>query len=64
MLDLKTDKLCDSWKEDEGKTFHVLQVLGVNEDLWDRLPGLGSETCTISMCFCIILVIIYATWQS
>ena len=44
MLDLKTDKLYDSEKEDEGKTFHVLQVLLMNEDLWDRLRGLGSET--------------------
>ena len=27
------DKLYDSGKEDEGKTFHVLQVLGMNEDI-------------------------------
>ena len=44
MLGLKTDWLCDSGKEDEGKTFHVLLVLGMNEDLWDRVRGLGSET--------------------
>ena len=37
MLDLNTDKLYDSGKEDEGKTFHVLQVLGMNKDLWDRV---------------------------
>ena len=44
MLDLKTNKFYDSGKEDEGKTFHVLQVLGMNEDLWDKVCGLGSET--------------------
>ena len=44
MLDLKTDKLCHSGKEDEGKMLHVLQVLGMNEDLWDRVRGLCSET--------------------
>ena len=32
MLDLKTDKLYDSEKEDECKAFHVLQVLGMNGD--------------------------------
>ena len=32
MLDLKTDKLQDSRMEVEGKMFHVLQVLGMNED--------------------------------
>ena len=26
------------------KMLHVLQVLGVNEDLWDGVCGLGSET--------------------
>ena len=44
MLDLKTDKLYDSGKEDEGKTSHVLQVLGMNEDLWAKVRGLDSET--------------------
>ena len=33
ILDLKTDKLYDSEKEDESKTFYVLQVLGMKEDL-------------------------------
>ena len=42
MLDLKTDELYDSGKEDEGKTFHVLQLLGMNEDLWDKVRGLGT----------------------
>ena len=44
MLDLNTDKLYDSGKEDEDKTPHILQALGMNEDLWDRVRGLGSET--------------------
>ena len=44
MLDLKTDKLHDSRKGDEGKMFHVLQGLGMNEDLWDKVHGLGSKT--------------------
>ena len=43
MLDLRTGTLYDSGKEDEGKMFHVLQVLGML-DLWDRVQGLGSET--------------------
>ena len=30
-------------KEEEGKIFHALHVLGMN-DLWDRVDGLGSET--------------------
>ena len=39
MLDLKTDRLNDSGKEDEGKTFHVLQVLGMN----DYTPGNDAD---------------------
>ena len=31
-------------KQDEGKTFHKLHVLGMNDDLWDKVRGLGSET--------------------
>ena len=27
-----------------GKTFHKLHVLGMDDDLWDRVRGLGSET--------------------
>ena len=45
MLDLKIDKLYDPGNEDEGTTFHSSQVLGVNEDLWDKVRGIGSETC-------------------
>ena len=31
-------------KEDEGNTFYKLHVLGMNDDLWDRAHGLGSQT--------------------
>ena len=31
-------------KEEEGKTFQKLHAFGINDDLWDRLHGLGSET--------------------
>ena len=44
ILDLKDGKLQDSGKQEEGKTFHKLHVLGMNDDLWDRVHGLGSET--------------------
>ena len=32
-LDLKDGKLEDSGKQEEGKTFHKLHVLGMNDDL-------------------------------
>ena len=44
ILDLKDDKVYDSGKQAEGKTFHKLHVLGVNDDLWDKVHELGSET--------------------
>ena len=44
ILDLKDGKLQDSGKQEEGKTFHKLHVIGMNEDLWDGVHGLGSET--------------------
>ena len=31
-------------KQEEGKTFHKLHVQGMNDDLWDRVCGLSSET--------------------
>ena len=31
-------------KQEEGKTFHKLHVLGMNDDLWDKVRGIGSET--------------------
>ena len=43
ILDLKDGKLLDSGKQ-EGKTFHKLHVLGMNDDFWDRVRGLGSQT--------------------
>ena len=43
ILDLKDGKWHDSAKQ-EHKTFHKLHVLGINDDLWDRVRGLGSET--------------------
>ena len=30
--------------QEEGRKFHKLHVLGMNDDLWDRVRGLGSET--------------------
>ena len=44
ILDLKDGKLSDSGKEEEGKMFHNMHVLGMNDDLWDRVRELGSET--------------------
>ena len=44
ILDLKDGKLRDSGMQEEGKTFHKLHVLGMNDDLWDRVRGLCSET--------------------
>ena len=42
-LDLKESKLQDSGKEEEGKMSNELHVLGMNDDFWDRVCGLGSE---------------------
>ena len=44
ILDLKDGKLQDSGKQEEGKTFHKLHVLGMNDGLWDRVRALGIET--------------------
>ena len=38
ILDLKDGKL------EEGKTFHKLHVPGMNDHLWEKVCGLGSET--------------------
>ena len=38
------DKLQDSGKQVKSKTFYKLHVLGMNDDLGDRVCGLGSET--------------------
>ena len=44
ILGLKEGKLWDSGKEQEGKTCHNLHALRMNDDLWDRVRGLDSET--------------------
>ena len=44
ILDLKDGTLQDSGKQEEGKTLHKLHVLGMNDDLWDRVLGVSSET--------------------
>ena len=31
-------------QESKRKTFHRLHVLGMNDDWWDRVCGLGSDT--------------------
>ena len=35
----KDGKLQDSGNKEQGKTFHKLQVLGMNDDLWDKVRG-------------------------
>ena len=35
VLDLKYGKLQDSEKEEEGRMFHKLHALGMNDDLWE-----------------------------
>ena len=44
ILDLKDGKLQDLGKQEGGKTFHKLHVLGMKDNLWDRIRGMGSET--------------------
>ena len=44
ILDLKAGRMKDSGKQEEGKTFHKLHVLGMNEDWWDIVCAVGSET--------------------
>ena len=36
IIDLNKGQLYESGKE-EGKTFHILQVFGTNDDFWDRV---------------------------
>ena len=31
-------------KQEEGRTFQKWYVLGMNDDLWDKVHGIGSET--------------------
>ena len=44
ILDLRDGKLSDSGKQEGSKTFHKLHVLGKDDDLWDGVRGLGSDT--------------------
>ena len=44
ILDLNDGKLKRSGQQECGKTFHELHILGMNEDLRDRICGVGSET--------------------
>ena len=43
ILDLKEDKLQNVGKEEEGRNSHLLKVAGMNDDLWDRVRGLGRR---------------------
>ena len=43
ILYLKDGQLQHSRKEDGGKMFHKLHVIGMNDDLWDKVCRLGSE---------------------
>ena len=45
-IDLRFERwqVGNSGKQEESKTFHRLHVLGMNDDLWDRVRGLASET--------------------
>ena len=45
ILDLKDGKLQDQEsKKKAGKKFLKLNVLGMNDALWDKVRGLSSET--------------------
>ena len=41
-IDLRSERwqVKDSGKQEEDKTFHKLHVLGMNDDLWDRVYSL------------------------
>ena len=43
ILDFKEGKLWDPGKQEEGWMFHRFQLLGMNDDLWDRVYGFGSD---------------------
>ena len=38
-LRFRAGKLKASGKQEGGKTFHLLHVLGMNDDLWDKVRG-------------------------
>ena len=45
-IDLRFERWQDvrSREQEEGKTSNKLHVLGMNDDFWDRIRRLGSET--------------------
>ena len=43
ILYLKDGKFENSGKQEEGKTFHKLHFFGMNDNLWDKVHGLGSK---------------------
>ena len=43
ILYLEEGTFLDSGKEEEGKTFYELHVLGMNDDLWDGVRGLDCH---------------------
>ena len=53
---LKEDKLLHSGKEEDGKTFHKLHVLGKNGNLWDRVHGLSSASGLKELKLCGIFI--------
>ena len=49
ILDLNNGKLLDAEKQEEGKKFHELHVLGVNDDMWNKVRELGSKNWRVRM---------------
>ena len=45
ILDLNGGKLQGLGKQEEGKTFHTLHVLGMNDDFWDKVHGVHFLHC-------------------
>ena len=45
-IDLRFERwqAVSSGKQEEGKIFYKLHVLGMNDDLWDRVFDVGHET--------------------
>ena len=46
----------EGWKVERKKDAPKLHILGMNDDLWDGVRGLGGETWTVCVCrwsFCV-----------